>query len=162
MKTALVVLLALLVLALLLVSGALVMNRLPFQAPPGALNRLHAYLTTNVARTRPDNPFPELRPLELDRPPAQAYMLMLAAAESLGWTLAWTDAGQREFEAVARTPLLGFRDDVRVALSPTADGSRVDVFSRSRVGRGDLGANTRHVLDLFAAARTLEAGNARP
>ena len=48
-------------------------------------------------------------------------------------------------EAVARTPILGFRDDVVVRVRPTADGARIDVRSASRYGRHDLGTNAARV-----------------
>ena len=48
-------------------------------------------------------------------------------------------------EAVARTPILGFRDDVVVRVRATADGARIDVRSASRYGRHDLGTNAKRV-----------------
>ncbi len=52
-------------------------------------------------------------------------------------------------EAVARTPILGFRDDVVVRIRPTADGTRIDVRSASRYGRNDLGSNAARVRNLI-------------
>ena len=52
-------------------------------------------------------------------------------------------------EAVARTPILGFRDDVVVRVRPTADGARIDVRSASRYGRNDLGTNAARVRNLL-------------
>jgi len=52
-------------------------------------------------------------------------------------------------EAVARTPILGFRDDVVVRIRPTADGARIDVRSASRYGRHDLGTNAKRVRNLI-------------
>ena len=52
-------------------------------------------------------------------------------------------------EAVARTPLLGFRDDVVVRVRAAADGTRIDVRSASRYGRHDLGTNAKRVRDLI-------------
>jgi Protein of unknown function (DUF1499) len=52
-------------------------------------------------------------------------------------------------EAVARTPILGFRDDVVVRVRATADGTRIDVRSASRYGRHDLGTNARRVRNLI-------------
>ena len=49
------------VLPILLLVAGLLGNRPPLFSPPGPLERLKAYLTTNVAETRPDHPFPELR-----------------------------------------------------------------------------------------------------
>jgi hypothetical protein len=48
-------------------------------------------------------------------------------------------------EVVARTPILGFRDDVVVRIRPTVDGARIDVRSASRYGRHDLGTNAKRV-----------------
>ena len=52
-------------------------------------------------------------------------------------------------EAVARTPILGFRDDVAVRVRPTGDGARIDVRSASRYGRNDLGTNASRVRNLL-------------
>ena len=56
-------------------------------------------------------------------------------------------AGRRDglIEAVARTPILGFRDDVVVRVRATSDGARIDVRSASRYGRHDLGTNAARV-----------------
>jgi hypothetical protein len=52
-------------------------------------------------------------------------------------------------EAVARTPILGFRDDVVVRVRATADGARIDIRSASRYGRHDLGTNASRVRNLI-------------
>jgi hypothetical protein len=52
-------------------------------------------------------------------------------------------------EAIARTPILGFRDDVVVRVRPTTDGARIDVRSASRYGRHDLGTNAARVRNLI-------------
>jgi uncharacterized protein (DUF1499 family) len=52
-------------------------------------------------------------------------------------------------EAIARTPILGFRDDVVVRVRATPQGSRIDVRSASRYGRHDLGGNAARVRALI-------------
>src|SRR5271163_2146499 len=52
-------------------------------------------------------------------------------------------------EAIARTPILGFRDDVAVRVRATQAGARIDVRSASRYGRHDLGANAARVRALI-------------
>jgi len=52
-------------------------------------------------------------------------------------------------EAIARTPILGFRDDVAVRVRATADGARIDVRSASRYGRHDFGTNAARVRNLI-------------
>ena len=59
------------------------------------------------------------------------------------------DAGSYQLEAVDRSPLFGFADDVVVRVTAMADGSRVDVRSVSRVGKGDLGANAKRIRRFF-------------
>jgi hypothetical protein len=53
-------------------------------------------------------------------------------------------------EAIARTPILGFRDDVVVRVRSTSDGARIDVRSASRYGRHDLGTNATRVHNLIS------------
>src|SRR5262249_33377242 len=48
-------------------------------------------------------------------------------------------------EAIARTPILGFRDDVAVRVRATHEGARIDIRSASRYGRHDLGTNAARV-----------------
>jgi uncharacterized protein (DUF1499 family) len=52
-------------------------------------------------------------------------------------------------EAIARTPILGFRDDVAVRVRATHEGARIDIRSASRYGRHDLGANAARVRSLI-------------
>jgi hypothetical protein len=53
-------------------------------------------------------------------------------------------------EAVARTPIMGFRDDVVVRIRATSDGARIDVRSASRYGRHDFGTNASRVRNLIS------------
>jgi hypothetical protein len=52
-------------------------------------------------------------------------------------------------EAVARSLILGFREDVVVRIRPTSDGTRIDARSASRYGRNDLGSNATRVRNLI-------------
>jgi len=61
-----------------------------------------------------------------------------------------SDAAAGRIEATATTRWFGFKDDVIVRIRPEAAGSRVDVRSVSRVGRGDLGANAARVREFLA------------
>jgi uncharacterized protein (DUF1499 family) len=64
-----------------------------------------------------------------------------------------SDAGAAKdgiIEAVARSLVLGFPEDVVVRIRPTSDGTRLDVRSASRYGRNDLGSNAARVSDLIS------------
>ena len=52
-------------------------------------------------------------------------------------------------EAVAKTPVMGFREDVVIRITPTEDGSRVDIRSSSRYFEHDLGSNAARVSSLI-------------
>lgn len=96
--------------------------------------------------------YPDLAPLTLAVPPERAYALALALArEQPRWEVTRQDAQALELEAVAESRLFRFPDDVVVRVRPApGGGSRVDVRSKSRLGRGDLGANAariRHFLE---------------
>ena len=52
-------------------------------------------------------------------------------------------------EAIARTPILGFRDDIAVRVRATQEGARIDIRSASRYGRHDLGTNAARVRALI-------------
>lgn len=96
--------------------------------------------------------YPELHPLELDAPPDAAFQQALAVARAQArWEVTHVDAPAHTFEGVARTPVFDFREDFVVRVRPEGSGSRVDMRSRSRVGRGDLGANAKRIHAYFEA-----------
>lgn len=140
-----------LLLPLALLIGALLLNRVPLFEPPGFVTRMKTYLGTNVAELRPDSPFPELRPAVYPVKPARLCEQIPPALAVLGWD--WqAPAGDCRYRASVTTPLLRFEDDVSIGVEPVGEASsRLRIRSRSRVGKGDLGANTRHILDLIEA-----------
>jgi uncharacterized protein (DUF1499 family) len=89
--------------------------------------------------------YPEVRPLILESPPAEVFTRMLAAAEAMGWEIVSSDPPSGRIEATATVPWWGFKDDVVVVMSPNGGGTRVDVRSKSRVGRSDLGVNAERI-----------------
>jgi uncharacterized protein (DUF1499 family) len=135
---------------ILLLAGGLIANRPPLFDPPGPGARLRIYLTTNVAETQADSPYPELRQPRYPAPPDLLFDVAQRAAQNLGWRKDLVDAEQREIRAVVVTPFWRFRDHVAIRISPiSASESTLSVRSSSEIGKGDLGANTRHVLDLL-------------
>ena len=65
-------------------------------------------------------------------------------------------------EASQRSRWFGFTDDVVIRVAPmdggAATGSRVDIRSVSRVGRGDFGVNAARVRAYLAALRDASPG----
>lgn len=99
--------------------------------------------------------YPDIEPLQVSVGPQQAYEAALAVINKHKWRVVDLRppqaAGRREgvIEAVARTPILGFRDDVVVRIRFDQEGSRVDVRSASRYGRTDFGTNAARIRRLL-------------
>ena len=95
--------------------------------------------------------YPDLRPLELAVPPVQVYARAAKIAADLGWEVTARDERAGRIEAVVTTRWFGFKDDVVIRITPTATGSRVDMRSKSRLGRSDVGTNAHRIQDFLAA-----------
>jgi len=154
-------LIALLIVGVWLTGSAILRNRVPVAAPPGAAERLKTYLTRNVVETRDDHSFPELRTRVFQQSAEDLLEYARRACERLGWEDVGVDPQQRKVRAQIRTPLLRFVDDLEARVEQTGpDSARLEVRSSSRIGRGDLGANARHVLDLYETVDALIAEGA--
>jgi uncharacterized protein (DUF1499 family) len=94
--------------------------------------------------------YPDLGPLILQASPPQAFVRALAAAHDMGWEIIANEPAEGRIEATATTFWFGFRDDVVVRVMPAGGGSRIDVRSVSRVGRGDVGTNTKRITAYLA------------
>ena len=94
--------------------------------------------------------YPDIKPLILAAPPAQAMQRAIDAARALGWHVATADAASGRLEATDTTLFFGFEDDVVVRIRAEGTGSRVDVRSASRVGLSDLGANADRIRRFLA------------
>ncbi|MGQ0657145.1 MAG: DUF1499 domain-containing protein [Chromatiales bacterium] len=139
------------------VLGALLLNRLPWTDPPGVGARLRVYLSTNVAETCEHSVFPELRPRHFGLDSKWLYANVREALTRLGWEVVAESADVPKLTAVVTTPVLRFKDDVTIRVERAPGGGCVlHVISRSRVGRADLGANTRHVMDLHASLERVD------
>jgi uncharacterized protein (DUF1499 family) len=97
--------------------------------------------------------FPDIQPVVLAVTPQQAFERALSSASQLGWEVVSRDVAAGRIEAVATTFWFGFKDDIIIRIRSAAEGSRVDIRSKSRVGVGDLGANARRVRAFVAALR---------
>jgi uncharacterized protein (DUF1499 family) len=94
--------------------------------------------------------YPDIRPILMKDGREKAFTRALAAAEVMGWEIVGREPAAGRFEAVATTPWFGFKDDVAVRVAEVPGGSRVDVRSKSRVGRGDAGTNAKRIREFRA------------
>jgi len=89
--------------------------------------------------------YPDITPLTTTMAPTQAYAHALATVQSLGWQVVDKNLEQGTIEALDRSRIFGFIDDIAIRIRPDAKGSRIDLRSASRVGVSDLGVNAKRI-----------------
>jgi uncharacterized protein (DUF1499 family) len=111
----------------------------PAFASPGRSYPGEAFATAQRAA------YPDLAPILVASPPDAAWAASLDAARGLGWEIVREDAAAGVIEATQTSAIFRFVDDVVVRVRPDAAGARVDVRSKSRDGRGDMGVNAARI-----------------
>ncbi|MCK1737984.1 DUF1499 domain-containing protein [Bradyrhizobium sp. 138] len=94
--------------------------------------------------------YPDIEPVELEISVDRAYAIALQLVNKRKWIVIDERAPQPprrigRIEAVARTPIMGFREDISIRFVPDGDDSRVDIRSASRNFDSDLGSNAARV-----------------
>jgi hypothetical protein len=99
--------------------------------------------------------YPDIETVELDVPVQRAFELTSQLVVKRKWLV----IDERpplpprrigRIEAVARTPIMGFREDVSIRFTADGDdGSRVDIRSSSRYFESDLGSNAARIMRLM-------------
>jgi uncharacterized protein (DUF1499 family) len=89
--------------------------------------------------------YPDILPATIAEPPDAAFKQALKAARDLGWQIVAAAPDEGRIEATDTTIWFGFKDDIVVRVTPTESGSRIDVRSVSRLGKGDLGKNATRI-----------------
>jgi uncharacterized protein (DUF1499 family) len=98
--------------------------------------------------------YPDVEPLTAPVPPREAFDAALGIVTKRKWRIVDERApvsGRREgrIEAIAMSPIMGFRDDVVIRVRPDGAGSRIDLRSSSRYGFHDFGTNAARVTSLL-------------
>jgi len=101
-----------------------------------------------------ENHYPDCQTLYLDLTPNTAYARARATADKMPrWEITRESAEDGVFEAVASTRVFRWHDDIVVRILPDNENegrSRVDMRSKSREGKSDLGANARRIRHFFS------------
>jgi hypothetical protein len=101
--------------------------------------------------------YPTIVPLRVDAPAAEAYQMALALVAERRWRVLDRRAPQNRIpgriEAVARTQVYGFRDDIVIRVTPLGADARIDMRSASRFGHHDFGENARRVIAFMTELR---------
>jgi uncharacterized protein (DUF1499 family) len=95
--------------------------------------------------------YPGIEPAMLGMPAAAAFDRALAVVKAKGWTIVKADPGAGIIDAYDRSFWFGFTDDIAIRVSAADGGSRVDIRSGARQGRGDFGVDAARVRGFLAA-----------
>lgn len=98
--------------------------------------------------------YPDVEPGTVEVPPQMAYETALELINKRKWLV--VDARppvpprrEGKIEAIARTPIMGFREDIAVRILPDGPGARIDLRSSSRYFDHDLGSNADRIVRLL-------------
>jgi Protein of unknown function (DUF1499) len=112
--------------------------------------------------------YPDIETVELDASAQRAYEVTLQLVTKRKWLVIDERAPQPprrigRIEAVARTPIMGFREDVSIRVTADGEGSRVDIRSASRYFESDLGSNASRILKLIDDINTaIDSASVKP
>lgn len=122
-----------------------------FVSDPAERDRDMSYPAEFIEQARAA--YPDLAPKAVDAEPSRALELAVATARELGWEVVHVDDAAGTVLARETTSIFKFVDDVVIRVRSGAEGGAIlDLRSKSRDGRGDLGANAariRRFLDAF-------------
>ncbi len=79
--------------------------------------------------------------------PDEVFAAVVEVVEDFGWELVDANSDEGRVEATESTRWFGFKDDVVIRLKPggAADSTILDIRSKSRVGRSDIGVNANRI-----------------
>ncbi|MFT5709858.1 MAG: hypothetical protein ACI8QT_000545 [Halioglobus sp.] len=94
--------------------------------------------------------YPDIQTVHSNLDFAQAYAQAEKVAANLGWEITRANRLSGEIEAVDTTKIMAFKDDIVIRVRRAEDGSVVDLRSASRVGKSDMGANSKRIRSFMA------------
>jgi uncharacterized protein (DUF1499 family) len=98
--------------------------------------------------------YPDIGPIVLKAPPDKVFDAARVVLQAMGLEIIDAEPIQGRIEATDRSLLFGFEDDMVVRIVAGSDGTtRVDVRSKSRVGRSDIGINATRVREFGKGLR---------
>jgi uncharacterized protein (DUF1499 family) len=111
--------------------------------------------------------YPDIETVELELPAPRAYEVVLQVVNKRKWNV--VDDRKPEvrrdghIEAITKSFLMGFREDVTIRIKADGEDSRVDIRSSSRYFESDFGSNAKRVAALIEDINTAaEAAALKP
>ncbi|MBT3070420.1 DUF1499 domain-containing protein [Rhodomicrobium sp. Az07] len=102
--------------------------------------------------------YPDVKPLIVQRPLVDVYTSVRDVVKTLDWQILEEQAPEARragrIEAVDKTLLFGFLEDVVIRVTGNSESARVDIRSSSRFGQHDLGRNAERVRRFMAEVKS--------
>ena len=95
--------------------------------------------------------YPHLHSLQVSASPSAVFSEVEKLCIELGWEITGVDRQELRIEATETTRVFRFVDDVVIRVRSEREGTKIDVRSKSRVGKGDMGANAARIRRFFDA-----------
>ena len=89
--------------------------------------------------------YPDVKTVEISATKEEVFKRSLAVVNLLGWELVANDLEAGLIEATDTTLWFGFKDDVVIRITAAGPKTLVDVRSKSRIGKSDLGVNAKRI-----------------
>ncbi len=99
----------------------------------------------NDVKTGATPEYPDIQPQRFNQSFDKVFDAALDAARAMEWDIRETNREQGIIEAVATIRFFKFKDDVTITIVQAGDMTVVNVRSKSRVGKSDLGTNARRI-----------------
>jgi uncharacterized protein (DUF1499 family) len=101
--------------------------------------------------------YPDIKPLYISRPIIDVYSAAHEVVKSLNWKVIDEQSPERAktgyIEAVDRTFIFGFVDDVAIRITGSPKTAKIDIRSSSRFGQHDLGRNAKRIRRFMAEVK---------
>jgi uncharacterized protein (DUF1499 family) len=98
--------------------------------------------------------YPDIKPLYISRPIVDVYSAVHEVVKSLSWKIIDEQSPENGktgyIEAVDRTFIFGFTDDVAIRITGSPKAAKIDIRSSSRFGQHDLGRNAKRIRRFMA------------
>jgi uncharacterized protein (DUF1499 family) len=121
----------------------------------GAANPVHYESTFGALQTAA---YPDIKPLLAQKPPADLYATVRETVKALNWKIIdeQSPEGARSghIEAVDRTLIFGFTDDISIRITGSSKAAKIDIRSSSRFGQHDLGRNAQRIRRFLGEVKT--------
>lgn len=111
-------------------------------------DRNYTYIDANYKKQLEG--YPNLRALVCPFEKIKCFQLVLDVANGFSdWKIVDASEVEARLEATATTPILRFKDDIVIEVRALDANHAIHMRSKSRLGKGDLGANAKRIKTFF-------------